>query len=110
MSPHVEWQPQRTKADAIAIGERVYHTGKLCLNGHLALRRAASGNCIECERQAQFESADANEIGETIRRRLLSTPKERDLVDRGAVERADLLDLLRVYQGSQWVQPMGATQ
>lgn len=39
---------QSTGKRAIAIGETRYFTGKRCLKGHLALRYASSGNCIEC--------------------------------------------------------------
>ena len=37
------------RKDALAEGQTYYFTGKACKRGHVALRRALNGMCVECE-------------------------------------------------------------
>lgn len=39
-----------TRKEAIAAGKSVYYTGKVCKNGHNAMRYVTSSTCIECQR------------------------------------------------------------
>lgn len=39
------------RKDALAEGKTYYYTGKPCKKGHIALRRAANGCCVECEKE-----------------------------------------------------------
>lgn len=39
-----------TRSEALDRGLMFYHTGKLCLNGHIAPRYASGGECHECLR------------------------------------------------------------
>jgi hypothetical protein len=42
----------RTRAQAIALGQITYFTGKPCRRGHVADRYTMAGNCRECAREA----------------------------------------------------------
>lgn len=37
-----------SKVDAVAMGLKVYRTGKACKNGHTGFRYVTTGNCIDC--------------------------------------------------------------
>lgn len=39
------------RKDALAEGKTYYYTGKPCKKGHIALRRAVNGCCVECEKE-----------------------------------------------------------
>jgi hypothetical protein len=39
----------RTRSEAMALGLKLYFTGKPCKHGHLAERRCPSGSCVECD-------------------------------------------------------------
>jgi hypothetical protein len=39
------------RKEALAEGKTHYYTGKPCKKGHIALRRAANGCCVECEKE-----------------------------------------------------------
>lgn len=43
---------QATRKAALALGETQYFTGKPCVKGHVANRRAKTGECMEC--RAEF--------------------------------------------------------
>ena len=43
---------EKTRKDAIAKGETQYFTGKACVKGHIAPRRAKTGECLQC--RAEF--------------------------------------------------------
>jgi hypothetical protein len=39
------------RKDALAEGKLHYFTGKVCVKGHVAIRRAINGCCTECEKE-----------------------------------------------------------
>ncbi len=44
-----------TRKEAISAGKSVYYTGKVCKNGHDAVRYVTSGTCIECQRLSRLQ-------------------------------------------------------
>lgn len=44
-----------TASEAKALGLPIYFTNKPCIRGHVVVRRAKSGRCLECERQKSKE-------------------------------------------------------
>jgi hypothetical protein len=47
-------RPKGERAKALAAGRKYYHTGKPCINGHIAERKTADGKCIECLSSYQY--------------------------------------------------------
>ena len=47
-------RPNGERAKALAAGRKYYHTGKPCINGHIAERKTADGKCIECLSSYQY--------------------------------------------------------
>lgn len=43
-------RPKGPRSAAEAQGERLYWTGKPCVNGHFAFRRTRNSHCIECDK------------------------------------------------------------
>lgn len=42
---------KRTRAEAIAVNEAHYNTGKPCKQGHFSIRYTTTTECVECRRQ-----------------------------------------------------------
>ncbi len=48
----------QTKAEAIASGQQLFFTGKPCRNGHIAMRKAPSGRCVQCQIEQNARERD----------------------------------------------------
>lgn len=64
------------RAAAIEKGEKTYTTGRSCKYGHVAVRRTATGKCLECERINQSTDKQRD-----YHRRLKQTPKYREMAE-----------------------------
>ena len=41
---------KKTRKEALIAGEKTYFTGKFCVKGHVAPRRASTGECLDCRK------------------------------------------------------------
>lgn len=68
--PHVQSLPA-TRAEAIALGEKMFFPAEPCKHGHTSPRYTMSGRCRECQRQTYLEDKRAFEEARERKGRLV---------------------------------------
>jgi 5-methylcytosine-specific restriction endonuclease McrA len=91
-----------TRAEAKANGEHLYFTGKPCKRGHVAVRFAKTGICVDCGREntAMWRAANPDkkrELDAAYRRNNSEAEKQRD-IEYYTANKAQVLQRNRNYR------------